>query len=303
MSLTQLDVIIGKFSAMKAGWSETVTLEQMRADLEALHLGFAPAADWSAQPVSAGGVPAEWVDVKTTQSAVAQRAVLYLHGGGFAVGSIAASRHFSSHLAAAAQARVLVLGYRLAPEHVFPAQIDDALTAYRWLLAQGYAASKVAVAGDSAGGGLALSLLGGIAEQRLQMPGCAVLLTPWADMRCAGGSYERNKGADPVANREMAQMMAATYLGEKGKVDDARATPVMGSFSGFPPLLIQAAGRDVFLDDARAIDACARKYGIASVLEEWPEMIHQWQVYVAELEEGQKALHGVGSFIRKHTSR
>jgi monoterpene epsilon-lactone hydrolase len=299
VSLQQLEAIIARFSAMKAGWDESVTLERMRSDLDNLHSRFAPVAGFRAQAITENGVAAEWVEATASRPAL-DRVILYLHGGGFAVGSLAASRHFASHLAAAAQARVLVVGYRLAPEHVFPAQIEDTLTAYRWLLSQGYLPERIIVAGDSAGGALVLASLSGLAQGATRLPSCAVLLTPWVDMRCGGETYATNRDKDPVANREMAQMMAGMYLGENGKVDDPRATPVLGSFAGFPPMLIQAAGRDVFLDDARATHAHARRAGVDSELDEWPDMIHQWQLYAAELDEGQRAIERMATFIQRH---
>ena len=300
MSLQQLEDIIGRFTAVKDGWSETVALERMREDLDRFHQGFPPAPGFASRPISAAGVPAEWIDASGS-ALPSSRVLLYMHGGGFAVGSLAASRHFCSHLAAATECRVLVIGYRLAPEHAFPAALEDASSAYAWLLAQSVAPSRIVLAGDSAGGGLVLSLLRELTcERSAGLPACAVLMTPWADLRCGGESYTTNRDKDPIANREMAQMLAATYLGVRGRPDDPRASPLLGRFSGFPPLLIQAAGRDVFMDDAAVIHARASAAGVESELDQEPEMIHQWQLYCTQLDEGRRSLERMALFIDRH---
>jgi phosphinothricin tripeptide acetyl hydrolase len=295
MSQQQLDNIIARFAAMKAGWGEAVSLARMRSDLEALHYSFAPADGMQVQPFTAGDVAGEWVQCGREPSS---RVILYLHGGGFAVGSVRASRHFASHLAAQTQARVLVIGYRLAPEHVFPTQIQDALAAYRSILRQRTPPASVTIAGDSAGGGLALALLAELALRGDRMPACGLLLTPWVDMRCNGQSYEVNRDRDPVATREMALMMATTYLGNTTRPDDPLASPVLSDFTGYPPLFIQAAGRDVLLDDARAVHARANSAGVESTLDVWPEMIHNWQLYCAELDEAGAAIERAAAFVR-----
>ncbi len=300
MSTEQLDAIITRFGAMKAGWGSTVTLERMRSDLDDLYASYAAAPGFKAQPVLAGGVPAEWISAPGLSS---DRVILYFHGGGFAVGSLRGSRHYAAQLSDTTRTPVLVLDYRLAPEHTFPAQIEDAEAAYRWLLSLGKTGAQIALQGDSAGACLALALLACLRSTAAPMPACAALLTPWADMRCQGQSYDTLKDEDPVANREMALMMAATYLGASGNAEDPRATPVLGDFSSFCPLLIQAAARDVFRDDARAIDACARRAGVPCELEEWPGMIHQWQLYAAELAEARQALEKVSQFLSRHFKR
>jgi monoterpene epsilon-lactone hydrolase len=300
MSAEQLNAIIVRFGAMKARWGTTVTLQQMRSDLDDLYASYAPAPGFNAEPVCAGGVNAEWVAAPGLASG---QVILYFHGGGFAVGSLRGSRHYAAQLSAATRTPVLVLDYRLAPEHTFPAQIEDAEAAYRWLLSLGKTGAQIALQGDSAGACLALALLARLRSTAAPMPACAALLTPWADLRCQGQSYDTLKDEDPVANREMALMMAATYLGASGKAEDPRATPVLDDFTGFCPLLIQAAARDVFRDDARAIHACAGRAGVLCEIEEWPGMIHQWQLYAADLAEGRQALEKVNQFLSRHFKR
>ena len=297
MSLQQLEFVIARFTAMKANWSATVSLEQMRRDLDSLAVGFPAPAQFRTEPISAGGVEAEWID---TPSVDFTKTLLYFHGGGFAVGSLRGTRNFAAHLSVATGARVLVAGYRLAPEFTFPAPLEDAESAYRWLLSQGQPPARIALCGDSAGGGLALALIARLLAAGIALPSCAILFTPWADLRCGAASYELLRDRDPVANREMAQMMAATYLGADGRPDDPRATPVLADFKGFCPLFIQGAGRDVFRDDARAIQERATDAGVDSLLDEWPEMIHTWQLYASVLDEARQALAKARKFLSRH---
>lgn len=298
MSRQQLDRVIARFAAMKAGWGADVTLARMRNDLEALTASYAPDLMAHTRGVSIGGVPAEWV---STAASDPSKALLYFHGGGFAVGSVAGTRNLAVQLAEAAHCRVLVLGYRLAPEKPFPAPVEDALAAWRFLRETGgFRAQDLAVGGDSAGGGLALVLIRELVKAGEAVPACGVLLTPWTDLRCEAASYDRNAALDPIANREMAKMTAATYLGENGSALDLRASPTLAPLKGFPPLLVQAAGRDVLLDDARAVESSAKAAGVPVTLDVWPDMIHQWQQYAAELDEGAHAVSSLGFFLRSH---
>jgi acetyl esterase/lipase len=166
-------------------------------------------------------------------------------------------------------------------------------------MSQSAGAPRVAMGGDSAGGGLALTTLQEAARFGMPRAACAILLTAWADMRCAGASYDTNAARDPVANREMAQMMASGYLGANGSALDPRATPMLGSAHGLPPMMIQAAGRDVFLDDSRAIADWARAGGVDVALDVWDDMIHQWQQYASVLPEARRALAALGAFVRE----
>lgn len=295
MSQQQLEAVIARFGAMKSQWSATVSLERMRTDLDELHASYVPPFAFDTQPVTMGGVDCEWVAVPESSP---DRTLLYFHGGGFATGSIRATRNLAAFLAHAAQAHVLVVGYRLAPEHPFPAPLEDAEAVYDALLASGFDASRLALGGDSAGGGLVLALLASRARYGLPLPAAAVLLTPWIDMRCDAGSYDTLKDRDPIAGREMAQMMAQTYLGTAGRAEDPRATPILGDFTGFPPLLIHAAGRDVFLDDAHAVQARAVAAGVEARCEVHPDMIHQWQLYAGALDEGRASVDTIGRFLR-----
>ena len=224
--------------------------------------------------------------------------MLYLHGGGYVLGSARSHRSLAKRIAFDARARVVVPDYRLAPEHPFPAAVDDAVAAYRWLLASAGGAERIAVAGDSAGAGLALALLVSLRDAGAPLPACAVLLSPFADLECCAHSYDRLAAADPIVSREMAIGMGRTYVGEGGDAGHPLASPVRAKLDGLPPLLVQVGSREVVLDDAREIERRAREAGVAARLEVWDGMIHAWHLYAAALEDGRRAVAELAAFVR-----
>jgi len=254
--------------------------------------------DITSQKVNAGGVDAEWV---SAPGAASDRVVLYLHGGGYLLGSVNTHRDLMGRVSRAARARVLGLNYRLAPENPFPAAVDDALAGYRWLLAQGIKPSRIAVAGDSAGGGLVVAALVAIRDAGLQAPAAAVCLSPWVDLEGIGESMKTRAKADPIVQREGLVGMAQAYL--QGK--DPRtplAAPLYADLKGLPPLLIQVGDAETLLDDSTRLADRARAAGVQVKLEVWPEMIHVWQLFAGFLPEGEQAIDGIGKFIGEHTS-
>jgi monoterpene epsilon-lactone hydrolase len=297
MTSSDLESIIAGFRAMQSGWGEGTTPAAMRADFEAWCERFPDDVAADVARVSAGGVSAERIDVRGPATS---RVVLYLHGGGYSVGSARSHRGLGRRVAAAAHARVLLPDYRLAPEHVFPAAVADAVTAYRWLLATGARPDQIAVAGDSAGAGLALALLVSLRDGGVPLPACAVLLSPFADLECRGESYTTLAALDPIVSREMGLGMAGAYIGDR-EPSDPLASPVHAALDGLPPLLIQVGSREVVLDDARAIERNARDAGVEAKLDVWPGMIHVWHLFASTLEEGRRAIDDLGSFIRQRT--
>jgi acetyl esterase/lipase len=287
--------IIDRLGAMFAGWGPDVGLEQMRRDLEAFYLSFGEGRDATVTDVRIGSQPAEWVSAPRASQ---DRVVLYLHGGGFSVGSPRGYRHLAADISAASGASVLVLDYRLVPDTVFPGQLEDARAAFVWLLARGIRPGNVAIAGDSAGGGLAVALLVALRDAGRPLPSSAALLCPWADLECGGDSYESKANVDPVATKAMAQQMGIAYAGSPENLRNPLASPVLAPLHGLPPLLIHAGEREIFIDDARTLARRAREAGVAVELEEWPGMIHQWHVYASELQEGRDAIRAIGDFVR-----
>ena len=296
MSLEQLEHCIGRFRGMAAGWTAETTIDAMRADLEAMFAG-CPELPGATVAARDAGCPAEWVAAPGAES---RHVVLCLHGGGFSTGSARAHRSFGGFLSRACDAQVVTIDYRLVPEHRYPAALDDAAAAYRWLRGRGFAASCIALCGDSAGGGLALATLMRLRDERERLPGCAVLLSPWTDMRCRSDSYLRNCDIDPIATREMAMAMGLAYVGEDGDLDDPLASPLLGDLHGLPPILIQLGTREIFFDEAQNLADRIGAAGGHATVESWPGMIHQFQLHVGRLDEAEEAIDAVGRFVRRH---
>ena len=270
-----------------------------RAALDEL-MGAAPLADGIAvEPVTAGGRPAEWL--RPAHATRDGPALLYLHGGAFRIGSLRAYRPFASQLAAAFGWPLLVLDYRLAPEHPFPAAVEDAVAAYRELLDGDHAASRIALAGDSAGGGLVVSTLVAARDRGLPQPGAAVSLSPLADLTLSGASWATNATRDPYVSLEMAKQAVADYLGEA----DPRhplASPVFADLSGLAPILVHASDAEVLADDARALAGAVEASGGDVELGLWPEMTHVWHAMTPAVPEASDAVDQIGAFLRARIS-
>jgi len=248
--------------------------------------------------VSAGGVKSEWITAPGTD---AGRAILYLHGGGYVIGSINTHRSLAGRLSRAAKARVLVIDYRLAPEHPHPAAVDDAVAAYRWMLQQGLQPSRIAVSGDSAGGGLTAASLVAIRDAKLPMPAAGAPISPWVDMEGIGDSMTSKAAVDPMVQKAGLLNMAKAYLGGK----DPRtplAAPLYADLSGLPPLLIQVGTAETLLDDASRLAERAKKAGVKVTYEPWENMIHVWHLFAPMLDEGKQAIDRVGEFIRQNAA-
>lgn len=245
-------------------------------------------------PVNAGGVSAEWICAPGTRD---DRAMLYLHGGCYGSGSVETHRELITRLSLAASTRVLGLNYRLAPEHPFPAAIEDAAAAYRWLLDTGLDPAGIAIAGDSAGGGLALATTITSRDAGLPLPGAVVCLSPWVDLALTCASMETMAGADPIVSREMLHGWANLYLGDYA-ARTPLASPLYADLRGLPPLLIQVGSAEVLLDDATRLAERASTAGVNATLEVWPEMIHVWHTFASILPEGREAIARIGEFVR-----
>jgi acetyl esterase/lipase len=252
--------------------------------------------DVSYEAVDAGGVSAEWVCGPKVRD---DRVLLYLHGGCYATGSVETHRDLIIRLSIETSMRVLGLNYRLAPQHPFPAAVEDATAAYRWLLKMGIEPSRIAIAGDSAGAGLALAATVVIRDEGFPLPGALVCLSPWVDLAVTGDSMNSNAGADPIVSREMLLGWGGLYLGDR----DPRtplASPLYADLRGIPPILIQVGSAEVLLDDSRRLAECASAAGVNTTLEVWPDMIHVWHTFAAILPEAREAIEQTGKFVRLH---
>lgn len=255
------------------------------------------ASDVKCEPVTANGVPAEWI---VAPAAADDRVVLYLHGGGYVVGSINTHRAMVARIGRASQARALAIDYRLAPEHPFPAAVDDAVAAYRWLLDQGYKPARIVISGDSAGGGLVLAALLALRDAGLPMPAAAVPISPWADLEGTGESVKTKAARDPMVNLEGLAGMAKAYIGNQDPRNPL-ASPIHADYRGLPPMLIHVGEAEILLDDARRVTDKAKAAGVDVELEVWDEMIHVWHVFAKILPEAQQAIDRIGAYVREHT--
>ncbi len=249
----------------------------------------------SFEKVRAGGVPAEWFRPDGCDES---RVLLYLHGGGYSIGSIDSHRDPVSRLCRASGARGLVIDYRLAPEHPFPAQLDDALAAYRWLLERGVDPARVVVAGESAGAGLTLSLLLALREARIPMPAAAVCASPWCDLEMRGASMKSNARYDYLSREVLAEY--AKRFVQPGDLRNPLANAHHADLRGLPPLLVLAGGSEVLLDDARELAARARAAGVDVTLEVEADMIHAWILFSGAFARARETLDRIARFVTQH---
>ncbi len=272
-------------------------LADRRARLDRMS-GIAPLPDdVVVTPVSAGGVDAEWT---ATPSADPSRAMLYLHGGAYVSGSAVSHRLMVAEAGRQAGMRTLALNYRLAPEHPHPAAVEDALVGYRFLLAEGFPAERIVVAGDSAGGGLTLALLVSLRDVGERLPACAWVISPWIDLEMTGASMMDKAAVDPMIQRSYLREVAAQYAGG-GDPAAALISPLHADLRGLPPLLIQVGTAETLLDDAvRLSRAVGMADGVAT-LEIYTDMIHVWHLFHPILEPGRRALAAAGRFVRQHS--
>ena len=268
----------------------------MRAEYGDLAERHALAGDFVHRPVDAGGVRAEWISAPDSHD---DRAMLYLHGGCYGSGSVESHRDLMSRLSLAAATRVLGLNYRLAPEHPFPAAVEDAAAAYRWLLDTGFEPARIAMVGDSAGGGLALATMIAARDAGLPLPSAVVCLSPWVDLGLTGTSMDAKAGDDPIVSREMLRGWVKLYLGDHN-ARSPLASPLYADLHGLPPLLIQVGASEVLLDDATRLAERASSAGVETTLEVWPDMIHVWHTFAAILPEARQAIARIGEFVRTH---
>jgi epsilon-lactone hydrolase len=269
-------------------------IAERRAGFDAFAKAFPTAADIVAEKVSANGVAAEWTQAPGTDK---NRAVLYVHGGGYVIGSLDSHRHLASEIARDIGGRTLALHYRLAPEHPFPAPIEDTLAGYRYLLAQGLKPQNIAIAGDSAGGGLVVAALVAIRDANLPQPSCGWCISPWVDMEGIGGTMTSLAGTDPMVQKEPLLDMARMYLGGANPRSPL-AAPLYANLRGIAPLLIQVGAAETLLDDATRLASVAGAADVPVTLEVWPEMIHVWHLFHPRLSAGRRAVGTGARFVR-----
>ncbi len=246
------------------------------------------------QNVQIDGLPCEWIE---DESQANNGVILYLHGGGYNIGSCASYRLFAATLSRACATPVLLVDYRLAPEHKFPAPIDDAIVAYEWLLDEGYSAEEILIAGDSAGGGLALATAMVLRDEDYALPGGCICLSPWADLQQTGDSMKSRAKQDPMLSKSILQRWADNYIDLDDNPANPLISPINGDYEALPPLFIQVGDDEVLLSDAQRITTASRAAGVPTELEIWPRMWHDWQQLAIILPEAKEAIKQIATFV------
>src|SRR5256885_1689059 len=273
------------------GWPER------RKRLDEVGSVWSVADDVKLTAVNVNGLPGEWSIVPGSDSS---RVLMFFHGGGYCSGSILSQRRLVTEAGRAAGVRTLAIGYRLAPEHPFPAAYDDVLTAWRFLRNQNIPAAHIAIGGDSAGAGLTVALISRLRDAHEELPGCAWLISPWTDLTMSGSTLASRGEVDPLIDKEYLNELAEAYLPAGMDRRDPRVSPLYADLTNFPPMLIQVGSDETLLDDATRFAAHAGAADVAVTLEVWPHMIHAWPLWNARLEDGRRALASAGEFIRAH---
>jgi len=287
------DPEITKLRELIASRPKTADTAERRKAMDANATTFPLDPSIKLEPVTANGVKAEWT---TAPGADAKRVVLYLHGGGYVFGSILSHRHLVAEIGMQARCRTLALDYRLAPEHPFPAPVEDTVAAYRYLLESGIEARHVTIAGDSAGGGLVVAAMVAIRDAGLNQPACGWAISPWVDMEALGGTFTSLASIDPMVGRDTIAEIARTYLGGADPRSPL-AAPIHADLRGIAPLLIQVGAAETLLDDALQLGGKAGAADVPVRLEIWPEMVHVWHVFHRMLGAGRQAIAGGAAYI------
>lgn len=254
-----------------------------------------PPRDTETITINVGGVSADRVITPASQPG---RHVLYLHGGAYRLGAPSTYRHFTWRIASATKAQVLVIDYRLAPENPFPAALEDAVSYYCWLLAEGADPSQIVVIGDSAGGGLALALLLKLRDSKLPLPAAAVVLSPWTDLALTGASLASNAKLDAIVDADDVPIFAADYLAGADP-HHPYASPLYGDPTGLPSTLIQVSSEEVLRDDAVRMAATMQRARCQVELQIWPRMPHVWHLLAPIVPEAREAIDEIGKFVRR----
>lgn len=290
-----------ELTALYRSWTAALAANP-QMELDDLRLMFEHWGDVTAEPggvdyieTDAAGVPALWAIPK---GAAGNRALLCTHGGGYVCGSMYTHRKVYGHLAKAVGCGALIVHYRRAPEHVHPAQVDDSVTAYRWLLDQGIPPNHIATTGDSAGGALSVTTLLRARERKLPLPAAAMPLSPWVDTEITGRTMETNRAKDVLVQKEVVEQMASTFLGERGNRKDPLANPLYADLRGLPPIYIQVGGAETLLDDSHRLAERAKRAGVDVKLDIYPDLQHVFHFSAGHAPEADDAIRKLANWVR-----
>ncbi len=248
------------------------------------------------QPLQIGKMSAEWISVCNTRE---ECALLYLHGGAYNIGSLNTHRDIAARISKASKVKTLLIDYRRAPEHSHPAAVEDVVMAYRWLLKNQFSPQNIVIAGDSAGGGLAIAALVSLRDDGDPLPAAAVCLSAWTDLEGTGESFTTHVQSDPFLTPEWLRFMAKHYVAN----NDARMpliSPLYADLHDLPPIFIQVGSDEILLSDSTRLAERAREAGVDATLDVWEGMWHVWHFFAGQMPEGNRAMKEVGKFIHKH---
>jgi len=273
------------------GWAER------RQRLDEVGSLWPVADDVSLEAVNCDGVPGEW---SLAPGSDRSRVLIFFHGGGYCSGSILSHRRMVTEAGRAARMRTLAIGYRLAPEHPYPAAQEDAMTAWHFVRRQGIPADSIAVGGDSAGGNLSITLINRLRAADEPLPACAWLISPWTDLTMSGASLDTKDAVDPIIHKAYLGELAVAYVPTDIDRASPLISPLFADLRDFPPILIQVGSAETLLADATRFAGAAGSVDVDVRLEIWPHMIHAWPLWNAKLTAGREALANAGEFLRAH---
>ena len=272
-------------------------VEEGRVSFEGIGAMLKIPKDVKFEKVDISGITALWI---STPEVVEENVVLYLHGGGYVQGSINSHKEFGSRISRVSNSRVLLLDYRRAPENPYPAALDDAVAAYKWLIDdEGINPKKVIIGGESAGGGLTIATLLKLRDTDITLPAAAIILSPWTDLDMTGDSIRTKAKVDPLVSASDLFFLASLYIGDD-EPKNPYISPLYADLKGLPPMLIQVGSAEILLNDSTRIAEKAKNAGVDVRLDIWEDMIHMFQLFASWAPEGQKANEKIGEFIQKH---
>lgn len=273
-----------------SGWSEGTITEQRTRQEKSVRFFRLP-KQIKTEAITEFGIPSEWITPPNAGPGV----ILYLHGGAYALGSINSHRELIARLVVNTSCKALAVNYRLAPEHPYPAALEDAIRAYSWLISSGIEPSRICIAGDSAGGGLAISMLLSLREKGMLLPAGVFCLSPWLDLTLSGDSVTKNRHNDPILSATILEKYVNYYIGTHN-ANDPLISPLFGDLSGLPPIHIQSGRNEILLDDSIRFYEKAQQAGVDVTLKIWDDMFHVFQLF-SFLPETQESMKQVSEFV------